>query len=486
MTRYIRNLLCLIFIAAAVFIYAVPVTILHTNDTHSAYLPQNSKYGKIGGYAALEYYLNAEREKTPVSLYLDAGDQQTGSIFSSLSYADAIGGAVIKVFNYLHLDAATYGNHEFDYTQENTIKLRELANYPFITSNILDEKNQPFGNMPYQIFSLDSLKIGIMGLTLTELPEKVKRENITGLTILPYKEAIDNYIEEVDKQSDLIILLTHNGLEADSLLATVLDNRIDLIIGGHSHTVISEPFKVNGIYIASTGSYLNYLGAINIEVQNDRIFSYHSKLIPLIAPENLPPTPLNQFVKAIADSIDKETGKVIAHIPVDWIPDKFKETAVSKWSAEALKQEYYETCKPDLAIINNGGIRKAVPAGPVTLKDMSELFPFNNYIVLFSCYGRDLLAMEALNKEIAKNKPYDIVQTSSTEWKKKKRVWGLLKPKEVYYINGKPVDPDKIYRVVSIDYILGQWDKYLNFKPFDVQETGDLFPEVMIKQIRRF
>ncbi len=241
---------------------------------------------------------------------------------------------------------------------------------------------------------------------------------------------------------------------------------------------------VNGIYIASAGSYLNYLGAINIEVQNDRIFAYKSKLIPLIAPENLPPTPLNQFVKTIADSLEKETGKVIAQIPVDWIPDKFKETAVSKWSAEALKQEYYETCKPDLAIINNGGIRKAVPAGPVTLKDMSELFPFNNYIVLFSCYGRDLLAMEALNKEIAKNKPYDIVQTSSTQWKKKKRFFGLLKPKEVYYINGKPVDPDKIYRVVSIDYILGQWDKYLNFKPFDVQETGDLFPEVMIRQIK--
>ena len=124
MTRYTRNLLCLTFIVADVFVYAVPVTILHTNDTHSAYLPQNSRYGKIGGYAALEYYLNAEREKTPVSLYLDAGDQQTGSIFSSLSYADAIGGAVIKVFNYLHLDAATYGNHEFDYAQENTIKLR--------------------------------------------------------------------------------------------------------------------------------------------------------------------------------------------------------------------------------------------------------------------------------------------------------------------------------------------------------------------------
>ena len=485
MNRYKQHLLFLAFTAITLFTYAVPITIFHTNDTHGAYLPQNSKYGTIGGYTNLEYYLNAEREKASRSLYLDAGDQQTGSIFASQNYNKAIGGAVIKVFNFLNLDATTYGNHEFDYSLTNTMKLKENANYPFISTNILDENKKPFGGVPYQIFQLDSLKIGVLGLTLIDLPEKVKRENVAELTILPYKEAIDKYIDEIDKQSDMIILLTHIGFEADSLLATVLDNRIDLIIGGHSHTVISEPCKVNGIYLASTGAYLNYLGAINIEVQNDIIISYNNNLIPLFTPDILPETPLNRFVRTMADSLEAETGKVIATIPVDWIPDKFKETEVSKWAAEALKNEYYAAYKPDLAIINNGGIRKVIPAGPVTLKDMYELFPFNNYIVLFSCYGKDLLAMEALNKNIAKNKPYDIVQTSSTHWKKKKRLCGLLKPKELYYINGEPVQPDKIYRVVSFDYVLGQWDKYLGFKPFDIQETGDLFPEAMIKQITK-
>ena len=485
MNRYKQHLLFWAFTAITLFAYAVPITIFHTNDTHGAYLPQNSKNGKIGGYTNLEYYLNAEREKASRSLYLDAGDQQTGSIFASQKYNNAIGGAVIKVFNSLNLDATTYGNHEFDYSLNNTIKLRKLTNYPFISTNILDESKKPFGEIPYKIFKLDSLKVGVLGLTLTDLPEKVKRENVAELTILPYKEAIDKYIEEVDKQSDLLILLTHNGFAADSLLATELDDRVDLIIGGHSHTVISEPCKVNGIYLASTGAYLNYLGAINLEVQNDHITSYESCLIPLFAPENLPETPLNRFVSVMADSLDIETGKVIATIPEDWVPDKFKETAVSRWAAEALKNEYYDIYKPDLAIINNGGIRKIIPAGAVTLKDMYELFPFNNYIVLFSCYGKDLLTMESLNREIAENKPYDIVQTSSTQWKKKKRLLGLIKPKELYYINGKQVDPDKIYRVVSFDYILGQWDKYLGFKPFDIQETGDLFTEVMIRQLKK-
>ncbi|MBP9037872.1 MAG: bifunctional metallophosphatase/5'-nucleotidase, partial [Candidatus Cloacimonas sp.] len=152
MNRYKQHLLFWAFTAITLFAYAVPITIFHTNDTHGAYLPQNSKNGKIGGYTNLEYYLNAEREKASRSLYLDAGDQQTGSIFASQKYNNAIGGAVIKVFNSLNLDATTYGNHEFDYSLNNTIKLRKLANYPFISTNILDESKKPFGEIPYKIF----------------------------------------------------------------------------------------------------------------------------------------------------------------------------------------------------------------------------------------------------------------------------------------------------------------------------------------------
>jgi 5'-nucleotidase/2',3'-cyclic-nucleotide 2'-phosphodiesterase/3'-nucleotidase/5'-nucleotidase len=167
---------------------------------------------KLAVYANLEYYLNAEREKASRSLYLDAEINKLAAYLPRRKYNNAIGGAVIKVFNSLNLDATTYGNHEFDYSLNNTIKLRKLANYPFISTNILDESKKPFGEIPYKIFKLDSLKVGVLGLTLTDLPEKVKRENVAELTILPYKEEIDKYIEEVDKQSDLLILLPITAL----------------------------------------------------------------------------------------------------------------------------------------------------------------------------------------------------------------------------------------------------------------------------------
>jgi len=467
---------------------AVPIRILHTNDSHGAYKPRTIKSGDktsyLGGYEALEHYLNQERQNAPRSLYLDAGDQQTGSIFSSIDYDGAFGGAVIKAFNLLNLDAATYGNHEFDVTPANTTKLTKLAKYPFISTNLQTKKGKPLSGVPYTIFTLDSLKVGVMGLTLTELPEKVKLQNVEQLNILPYKKAINKYLKKLDKQTDLIILLTHLGYEADSLLATTLDSRVDLIIGGHSHVQIPQPWQVNGIYIASAGSYLEVLGKLDIDVVNDRIASLKTEMIPLWQPQSLPQTPLSQFVSCLADSLDVEMGKVIATIPEAWKPDKFKETVVSRWMAEALKAEYAELYKPDLAIINCGGIRKSIPAGPVTMQDMNELLPFSNYIVLFSCYGRDILTMDEYNQRIAAEKPYDIVQSSAKGWISQICKGGHGHDKQIYEINGKELEPDKIYRVVSHDYLLGQWDKYLGFKPFDVQETGDLILDAMIRQVK--
>ncbi len=477
--------LCLFpLLLVAVLLQAVPLNILHTNDTHGIYLPQKTKSGTmLGGYAALEYYLNKEKIASPRSLYLDAGDQQTGSVFASMAYNGAIGGAVIQTFNYLKPDAATFGNHEFDQSYANTLRLTELASYPFVSTNLVTQQGKALGGNPYRIVKLDSLKVAIMGLTLTELPEKVKIENVKDLNILPYKAALEKYLDKADAESDLVILLTHIGYEADSLLATTLDKRVDMIIGGHSHVSIDEPWQVNGIYIASAGSFNLQLGKIMLDVEDDRIASFKSELIPLVLPETMPQTELGSFVSTLADSIEQSMGKVIATTPEDWKPDKFAETAVSRWVANSLKAEYAKQYHPDLAIINNGGIRKFIPAGDVTLRDMHEMLPFSNYVLLFSCYGRDLIKMDEINSEHAISKPYDILQCAGLKRYTEICKGGHGHSKTYYEVNGELLKPDKVYRVVSHDYISGQWDKYLGFKPFDVQETGDLILEAMIKQL---
>jgi 2',3'-cyclic-nucleotide 2'-phosphodiesterase (5'-nucleotidase family) len=469
---------------------SVSLRILHTNDTHAAYQATDYKTSdgstiRLGGYSALEYHLNQQRESISRSIYLDAGDQQTGSVFSSMEYEGLKGGAVLETFRLLRLDVATLGNHEFDISYEHARALVKSAAYPFVSANLLDSDHRSFGRAAYSTISFDSLDIGVIGLTLVELPEKVKTENVAPLTILPYKAALDRILNEVDRNSDLIILLTHNGWEADSLLATMLDDRVDMIIGGHSHIAIQELTQVNGIYILSAGSHLMYLGAADIEVRDDRIASFASSLIPLSPPPEGYRSQLTEFIEETAGELEVALGKVVGISPFAFTVDKYSVTPSSRWVAEALLKEY-EDFAPDLAMINNGGLRKNIPAGPVTLRDLHEYIPFGNTVTFFSCYGRDILTFDKYNLQNAIHKPYDILSTSAPGWMYLEDNEAAVLVDQAYFNLGKEIlEPDKIYRVVAHDYVVGQADKYLGFRPFDIYDTGDLFLDAIIRQVEK-
>lgn len=491
MKNLLKRIPFIILLSAWLSLAAEPLTLFFTNDTHGAYLPNTYKTSErnieLGGYVNLDNLLKMQRDFLPNTLWLDAGDQQTGSAFASLNYKKALGGAVIEAFNLMDLDAATLGNHEFDQSFANTKQLIKIADYPFVNANLIDKKTgKPFTGKPYKIFSKGNLKIGVLGLTLTDLPEKVKTDNVSPLQVLPYKQAIDKYIDKLDAKTDLIILLTHNGFEADSLLATQLDRRIDLIVGGHSHTILEKPVRVNGIYIVQTGAFLAYYGRLDLEVIADSIandLTSQNCLFPVLQTKTEKPTKLMQFIAEMEKRIDQDLNRVIGYTAEDWIPDKYNETTVSEWQAKALYTEYYDKFKPDLAMINCGGIRKAVPAGPITYKDLTEMLPFTNYIAVFSCYGKDLPAFIKHNLKMKQTKEHDIVQTYNLSWESHLEDDSLMI--DQIKIGGVDVIPDKIYKIVSHDFLAGQADKYLMFEPINPQITDDLILDVIVRQVEK-
>ena len=461
-----RTICLLLFLMACASLAAAPLRIFYTGDTHGVYSAKEVKPDSLwqGGYLILEEHLNRLRSQSDMpSLYLDSGDQQTGTIFASLVEDGVHGGAVLQVFNRLGLDASVYGNHEFDFSYGNTRDLARLASYPFVCTNLLDKSTgKSVSGTPWTIIERGGLRIGIFGITLELLPEKVKAENVRSVRILPPADAINLHLDEVDLKTDLIVVLSHQGFEADSLLATQLDDRVDLIIGGHDHIWAKQPPRVNGKYLLYSGSHLNWLGVADLDIVDDRVASLSNRLQPLTSTTNKFSTPLADYIQQKVLAIEEQMSRLIGYIPVDWVPNKYESTPVSRWVANSLRMEYRAIYNPDLAIINNGGIRKAIPAGPLTLGDLTEMLPFNNNVVVFSCYGRDLLIFDELNAQHAIGKPHDICECTQ--------------------LDGKRVDPEAIYRVVSHDYVAGQWDKYLGFKPFDVYDTGDLILDAMIRQ----
>lgn len=454
----------------SIFLFACSqnLRILHTNDSHAAYEPH---YDGIGGYLALEYHLDQERSSADRHLYLDAGDMQTGSIFSSLEYQGLRGGAILEVFDRLDLDASTLGNHEFDISYEHAEALVQNSAFPVLSANLLTEKGESFGTEAYKVFKRGKTKIGVLGLTVDSLPLRVKPENVEPLTILPYLDALERFLPKLRAESDIVVLLTHNGWEADSLLATQIREGVDMIIGGHSHTAIDSPVKINNIYIASAGSHLRYLGEIDLKIKRGKIVKYESRLIPLTQPPEDYESELKDFLHQVIGEMERELSKPAGILPFDFEVNKFALTKGTSWIANAINEEYPNA---QLAMINNGGLRKNLPAGEISLRELHEYIPFGNTVVCFSLYGRDITDAEELNTQLMIDKPHDIMTLNIPGW---------LVPGEKLTIAGKEIVPEQVYRVVSHDYILSQWDKYIGSKPFDIEETGNLFLDGIINQV---
>jgi 2',3'-cyclic-nucleotide 2'-phosphodiesterase (5'-nucleotidase family) len=197
-------------------------------------------------------------------------------------------------------------------------------------------------------------------------------------------------------------------------------------------------------------------------------------LQPLSQPPEEYVSELKPFLEQTIGELEKSLSKVAGTLPYDFKVDKFKPTEGSIWVANALLKEYPQA---EIAMINNGGLRKLLPAGPVTLKDLHEYIPFGNTVALFSCTGQDILSAQARNLRIAQDKPYDIMTVSSPSW--------FSEANSAFIIGEGELNPKRTYRVVTHDYIISQWDKYLDFMPQDIDETGDLFLDAIIRQVRR-
>ena len=231
------------------------LTILHTNDHHGHFAKFDPYPVKeVGGLAAQSTLINiirAEMENTGGHiLVLSAGDINTGVPESDMLDAEPD----IKMMNLIGYDAMTLGNHEFDNSLDVLMKQRKWAEFPFLSANIIKKSDGKPLVDPYTIKELGGLKVAIYGLTTEETPVLVMPENVEGLEFKNIIESSKSLIPKLRQEADVVIALTHLGFfdesgggyhsGGDFKLAEDVDG-IDVIIGGHSHTVVEEAKIIN-------------------------------------------------------------------------------------------------------------------------------------------------------------------------------------------------------------------------------------------------
>ncbi len=230
------------------------LVVLHTNDTHSqifpfsTQLPDTMKAGR-GGFLRRMAVLREERAKDPELLYFDSGDFCQGSAYFTMFKGDV----EVGLMNHMGIDAATIGNHEFDYGLENMARLFRQANFPIVCANY-DFTGTPCEGLvkPYVILKRKGVKIGVFGLS-PRLEGLVSAQNYAGVKYLdPGRVALETATMLKKKEHcDVVICISHLGWRSnrdeDDLYMVARSRYIDLVLGGHTHTYFRKLEYLNDL-----------------------------------------------------------------------------------------------------------------------------------------------------------------------------------------------------------------------------------------------
>ena len=369
------------------------LTILHSNDLHGDFLPKEKDGVETGGLPRLAGYVRKTRAEEQNVIYANAGDMFRGSIIDS----EYMGLSTIDMMNLLSPDVTTVGNHEVDYGIAHLLFLEKCARFPIINANLFVTLNNARLFEPYRTIEIDGLNILFIGILTEEVIASTKSEKVIG-TLVDVEQAAkevgiicDNYRT---RRTDIVVLLTHIGIEADRELAKLLDPDwgVDLIIGGHSHTFMEEAEVVNGIPIVQAGTGSGQIGRFDLEYDTFRhkLTSWRWQCVP-VDEHTAPIDPvMEDLLASYKGRTDAKYRRIVTHFARALThPSRIQETELGNLYADLLQWE----SSFDIMLMGSGAIRKKELGPIVEYQDMLENTPFDDILWMLKVTGAQFRKM---------------------------------------------------------------------------------------------
>lgn len=369
------------------------LTILHSNDIHGDFLPKEADGRESGGLPRLSGYVKKVRAEEKNVIYANAGDMFRGSVIDS----EYLGLSTIDMMNLLAPDVMTVGNHEVDYGIAHLLFLEKCARFPIINANLFVTFSNTRLFTPYLTIERDGMNILFIGILTQEVIASTRAEKVIG-TFIDVEAAAkevgiicDNYRTRF---TDMVVLLTHIGVEADRELAALLDPDwgVDFIIGGHTHTVMEEPEIVNGIPIVQAGTGSGLIGRFDIEYDTLRkkITQKTWQCVP-INEETAPTDPVMQdMLDRYKGETDAKYRRIVTHFARALThPSRIEETELGNLYADLLQWE----SSFDIMLMGSGAIRKQSLGPIVEYQDMLENTPFDDVLWMLKVTGAQFRRM---------------------------------------------------------------------------------------------
>ena len=422
------------------------LTLLHSNDMHGDFLEEKVDDRLVGGVSRLSGYVNQVRAAEENVLYAIAGDMFRGSIIDS----EFQGISTIQIMNMLGPDIVTLGNHEVDYGVAHLLFLEKCADFPIVNANLHIRTNHARLFQPCKVLEVGGMKVLFIGVLTEVALMQCKTDGLIGSFI-----TLEDAAEEVGRicntynaiDVDLTVLLTHIGFEEDKKLAALLDPDwgVDLIIGGHSHTFLTEPATVNGIPIVQAGTGTDQIGRFDIliDTEENRIDSYTWRSVP-IDEKHCPRDPdIEALISGYKNTTDEKYGRIITRfVRTLTHPTRIRETELGDLFSDVLKDAF----GVDIFLLGSGSIRTEKLGPVVTKGDLRECFPYDDAAHMVYMTGAQLkrALLRMLRDEAfagAHTEFYQLSKGLTVEYDQASH--GFLR----FEFNGEPLEDGRLYSV---------------------------------------
>jgi 5'-nucleotidase len=452
----------------------VRVTFLHLNDVYQ-FTPVDG--GKRGGLARVMTLRRQTLKDNPNTLLTLGGDTLSPSV-ETRTYR---GKQMIDAWNKAGLDLSVLGNHEFDIKTNELIDRIKESNFTWLGSNVIDTKTgKIFADLPpFVIREFDGVKVGIFGLLLPETKETSSME--AHLKIADYCETARDVIAKMRAAgANTIVALTHMFMAQDKRLAQCAPG-IDLILGGHEHTLLQS--SASGVPIFKMWADAREVGRFDlyIDKKTGKVTSMDWQIIPVTdaIPDDPDFAPVYAKYKELLDQLEVRVGATA--VPLDALSHsvRTKETDIGNFIADA----YRKAVGADIGFVNGGSIRADLTynPGPLTKRDVLSMLPFNNPIVKVEVTGK--LLLEILEHSVARSgvgeddQPGRFPQVSGLCFKFDTRKPAGSRVSDVC-VGGEPLDLNKTYTIATSDFLVSRGgDGYTMFSKAKVLLDAEKAPK---------
>jgi 2',3'-cyclic-nucleotide 2'-phosphodiesterase (5'-nucleotidase family) len=468
--------------------------VVATSDVHGHLLSEAMPWSggrKVGGMAVLAAYFDSARATfSGPTLVLSSGDDMQGTTVSNLSG----GRAAIDAMNAAGYDAAALGNHEFDWGLDSLRARIRQSRFPWLAANlyVAGTTRNPDWVKPWVMIERGGVRTAVVGVALASTPRVVMAGRVAGLDFGPEAPAIDRSAREARTAgADFVIVAVHDGAWCESpgsapaeessachgdLLDVVraLTEPVDLVLGGHSHRRVLT--SIGRVPVLEPAAYSSSFAVVDLE-RTGGATSIARRAVQVAWADSVSP---DTVVSRIVDEWDRRV-RAVSDRPVASFAAALDTVGGDFALGRLMADAYRSAGHAQAALVNDGSVRRGLPAGTITFGDLYELQPFQNQIVVQEVSGAQLRA--ALENALGRNGKPDANLSGLTVWYDPAAPAGK-RVRSVRLDDGLEVRDGDMVSLASSEFVATGGDGYTVLRELPSRGTGTIDVNALIAYLR--